>query len=137
MGTDDQDQRGLIAQNVQLAIERLGPISDVDFGLNRESVQWVDGFIERQRARPDFDPDALGALPSVLGSFLGACVMEATGGEWVWMDEHGWGVRLPNGNAVFPFAKVEKQFQNGAEDSISSFYQIAVDLVATGKLRRR
>lgn len=132
METDEQ--RNLIARNVQMVIDELGPLSDVDFGLNQESVQWIDGFIERQRARTDFDPDQLGALPSVLGSFLGACLIEAAGGQWEWTAENGWGVRLANGNAAFPFAKVDKQFRNGAEDSIASFYSVAVEVVATGQL---
>jgi hypothetical protein len=32
---------------------------------------------------------------------------------------------------------VDKQLRNGAADSISSFYQLAVDVAATDKLRRR
>ena len=44
-----------VQSNVDLVISQLGPLSGIDFGLNRESVAWIDGFIERQRSRPDFD----------------------------------------------------------------------------------
>ncbi|MEW9550683.1 hypothetical protein [Nonomuraea sp. NPDC050783] len=133
---DDQELQW-IRENVDLAIEQLGPISDVDFGLNRESVEWVEGFIERRRARPDFDPEQVDGLVGVLGSFLGACIAAAAGGRWHKRDEDGWGVLLPDGSTAFPFTKVRKQLRDGVEagESIASFYQVAVDYVATGKLR--
>ncbi|MGC5016730.1 hypothetical protein ACLQ2R_38700 [Streptosporangium sp. DT93] len=127
-----------IQENVSLAIEELGPLSDVDFGLNRESVEWVEGFIERQRSRPGFDLERAGGLVGVLGSFLGACVVAATDGHWHWSDDHGWGVSLPEGSTIFPFTKVDKQFRMGLEggESVAGFYRIVVDVIATGKMRR-
>ncbi|WP_433443281.1 hypothetical protein [Nonomuraea sp. CA-141351] len=126
-----------IEANVSLAIDQLGPLSDVNFGLNQESVEWVEGFIERWRSRPDFDLEQVGGLVGVLGSFLGACIADATGGGWHRSDDDGWGVLLPDGSRAFPFAKVRKQFRDGVEggESIASFYRIAVDFIATGKLR--
>ncbi|UBU14147.1 hypothetical protein [Nonomuraea gerenzanensis] len=128
-----------IEANVALAIDRLGPLSDVDFGLNAESVAWVEGFIERQRSRPGFDPEQIDGLVGVLGSFLGACVAAAAGGSWHCSDEAGWGVLLPDGSTAFPFVKVRKQFRDGLEggESIVSFYRVAVDFIATGQLRDR
>ncbi|MEO3792996.1 hypothetical protein ABGB14_22505 [Nonomuraea sp. B10E15] len=133
----EEDELRLIQENVTLAIDRLGPLSDVDFGLNRESVEWVDGFIERQRSRPGFDPEQIDGLVGVLGSFLGACVAAATDGHWRRTDDGAWGVLLPDGSMAFPFTKVRKQFRGGAEEgeSIAGFYRIAVGFVATGKLR--
>jgi hypothetical protein len=133
---DEQELRQIEA-NVRLAIDQLGPLSDVDFGLNQESVEWVEGFIERQRSRPDFDLERIGGLIGVLGSFLGACIVAATGGSWHRPGDDGWGVLLPDGSTAFPFAKVHKQFRDGVEagESIVSFYRIAVDFIATGKLR--
>ncbi|GAA3202226.1 hypothetical protein [Nonomuraea helvata] len=133
----NEEELQQIEANVSLAIDRLGPVSDVDFGLNEESVEWVDGFIERQRARPDFDLERIGGLVGVLGSFLGACIVAATGGSWRWSEEDGWGVLLPDGTVAFPFVKVRKQFRDGAEEgeSIAGFYRVAVDYIATGKLR--
>ncbi|GAA3042104.1 hypothetical protein [Streptosporangium longisporum] len=132
------EELSLIKENVDLAIEELGPLSDVDFGLNRESVEWVEGFIERQRSRPGFDPEGSRGLISVLGSFLGECIVAATGGRWDWSDDHGWGVVLPEGSTIFPFSKVEKQFRGGLEEgeSVAGFYQVVVEVIATGKMRR-
>ncbi|MFF4771566.1 hypothetical protein ACFY05_01755 [Microtetraspora fusca] len=39
-----------IEANVAFAIEKLGPLSDVRFGLNEESVVWVEGFIDGAEA---------------------------------------------------------------------------------------
>jgi hypothetical protein len=126
------DERGLrqIQENTDFAVARLGPLSDVEFGFNAASVEWVKGFIERRRARPaDQDADVLVA---VLGSFLGACIVAATGGSWQRVEGHGWGVRLPCGSTAFPFAKVHKQLLLGTAggDSIVGFYEYVVDYLA-------
>lgn len=122
-------------KDADLAISQLGPLSGLDFGMNRDSVEWVDGFIERQRSRDDFDPSQSSRLIGVLGSFLGECLIAAAGGEWRHSDA-GWSVTFPNNAKAFPFAKVEKQFANGrqAGDSILGFYDVAVRVVATGRL---
>ncbi|WP_343954982.1 hypothetical protein [Nonomuraea longicatena] len=120
------DERGLrqIQENADFAVARLGPLSDVEFGLNAASVEWVMGFIERRRTRPDAQD--LDVLVAVLGSFLGACIVAATGGNWHRVDGHGWGVRLPCGSTAFPFAKVHKQLLFGTVggDSIAGFYLV-------------
>jgi hypothetical protein len=130
------DERQHIAANVQMVIDELGELTDFDFGLDRRSVEWVDGFIERQRVRPESTPDVVDRLASVLGSYLGECIAEATDGRWMNMPERGWAVELPNGTIAFPIGKVGKQFDNGPEDSVLGFYDVAVDYVATGGLSR-
>jgi len=130
---DNEDGWQRISANVQLAMEKLGPLSGIDFGLNRESVAWVEGFVERQRERPDFDAARIDGLVSVIGSFLGECVVVETGGRWQVGGDGNWGVLLPSGATAYPFAKTRKQFLNGlAEgDSIASFYSVVVDHLAT------
>ena len=42
-----------------------------------------------------------------------------------WKEQEGeWGVFFDDSNAVFPINKVRKQFQNGREDSILSFFEV-------------
>jgi hypothetical protein len=126
-----------VQRNVDLVIGQLGPVSGIDFGLNRESVAWVDGFIERQRGRPEFDAESVDGLVGTLGSFVGACIAAAAGGSWQWSDDQqALGVALAGDSMAFPFAKVRKQFLNGREggDSVLSFYDVAVNFVAAGKL---
>jgi hypothetical protein len=109
----ENNQIELIRKNASLAMETLGPTSGIDFGLNRESVEWVEGFIERQRAREDFDLEAASRLVDVLGSFLGECIIANAGGGWRCDQENGWGIVFSEGNEAYPFNKVRKAFQNG------------------------
>src|SRR4051794_35451506 len=81
---DGREQR--IKENVRLVIEQLGPVSGLDFGLNRHSIEWVEGFIERQRTRADFDRDCVDGLVNTLGSFLGECIATESGGSWQWSE---------------------------------------------------
>lgn len=130
----DAETLAQIAHNRDFAIKEFGELVDFPFGLNKDSVAWVDGFIERQRASGNAKPG--GGLHSVLGSFLGEAIIAAAGGRWD-EDDHGIGVLFPNGDKCFPFAKVGKQFENGSSDGVSSFYDIAVEYVAKGKLSER
>lgn len=77
------DVRQQIAANAEIVIDDLAPLAEgVDFGLNPESVQWLDGFIERYRAGADFDVDACGGLVNMLGCFLGECIVANAVGSW-------------------------------------------------------
>jgi hypothetical protein len=112
-----------ILANSSLVIEMLGPLSGLgtQFGYNRDSVMWVEGFIERQRLRSDVEAEGRERMIQILGSFLGECIIHTYGGEWREADGT-WGVFFDASNAVFPFSKVSKQFANGRErgDSILS-----------------
>lgn len=113
-----------IRSNAQLAIEWFKSISPLQalFGLDRDSLKWVDGFVEQQRTTPSRTPSTLVEL---IGSYLGECVIHAYGGEWR-LEDGQWGVCFDDSNVVFPFNKVRKQLQNGhaAGDSILGFFDI-------------
>jgi hypothetical protein len=131
----DLKQLDLIKKNTKLVIEKLGPLSGIDFGLNRESVEWIEGFIERQRAREDFDLEESAGLVDVIGSFLGEAIIANGGGEWRGSETHGLGIAFPDGNFCYPFNKVNKAFREGLDggDSILSFYDFTVNLIAKGR----
>ena len=129
----------LIKKNAQLVVDRFGRLSDVNFGLNRESVAWVEGFIERHRARPDFDSTTVNNLVKTLGSFLGECIIANAGGSWRWSDEdQTWSVAFSDNSKAFPFVKVSKLFAKGLEggESILSFYDVTVGYLSKAKLNR-
>lgn len=130
----DEERLRQIRENAGFAIEQFSAITGTRLGLDRDGVAWVEGFVERQRAR---DGEVSGGLVSVIGSFLGEAIIAGTGGAWVEDDAGGLGVRFANGDTVYPFAKVRKQFDQGVEagESLASFYDVSVDYVATGKLR--
>ncbi len=108
--------------NAEMVIENLSQHAGFELGFNEESVEWIDGFIERQRAREGFEP---GGLLNTLGSFLGECMCQELGCKWKHQPNGQLAVEFSDGNAAFPFNKVQKQFANGEEDSILSFYQSA------------
>lgn len=106
-----------IRANAEMVIAHF---AEAGLAYDERSVEWLDGFIERQRER--MSPDEAVNISQMLGCFLGECIIENFGGEWQ-QTEHGLGVIFSDGNAGFPLNKVEKQFKNGAEDSVLSFYQ--------------
>jgi hypothetical protein len=121
-----------IRANAALAVSKFGPLSGFDFGFDHRSVAWVEGFIERQRARGAAD-----GLVDVLGCYLGQAIISSVGGAWVRGPDGTLGVRFDNGDITYPFSSVGDQFEHGLEggESIVSFYEISVEFVATGRLR--
>jgi len=131
----DADRLAMIRANAALAIEEFQALSGADFGYDAPSVAWVEGFVERMRKRYSED-GAPSGMVSVIGSYLGEAIISGTGGEWIEDDAGGLGVRFENGDTAYPFVKVQKQFDDGLAggESIASFYNVSVTLVAAGKL---
>jgi hypothetical protein len=112
-----------IKANAEMVVQELGPLSGIDFGYTRESVEWLGGYIERLRNSGEFDSDQTrNKLTSVFGSFLGECIVRCYGGTWEQADDGVWCVAFSHDNMAFPFAKVAKQIDNGLEDGIASFF---------------
>ena len=131
------ETRRKIRANSDLVVQQLGPQSGIPFGLNRASVEWIDGFIERQRQRPELDDQARSGIVNRLGSFLGECLVANTKGAWAWVESQGTvGVQFPGGNCAFPFAKVLKQFENGRAggDSTLGLFDTVLAMTAAGEL---
>lgn len=133
--TVDQDRLGKLRANADFVVRQLGSMSGLDFGLDQASVAWTDGFLERQRGTlPEGDG---GGIVNVLGSYLGEAIIAAVpGAAWADDAEGNLGILFPTGDMAFPFAKVAKQLADGLEagESMLSFYNIAVNYVAAGKL---
>jgi hypothetical protein len=96
-----------------------------NFCFDRESVEWVDRFIENERKRPQITPHEHRKLATLLGAYLGEAVIHKYGGHWKEYSGN-WGIFFDDANAVFPFVKVLKQFENGSEGgaSILSFFDL-------------
>jgi hypothetical protein len=120
----DQERLRRIQANAQLAVEQLSAASGLEsFGFDAPSVEWLEGYIERQRANNP-KPDFIKSLSSVLGCFLGECIIRTYGGHWTDDEQYGLCVAFNEENAAFPLAKVRKQFDNGVDggDGIYSFF---------------
>ena len=113
-----------IRANAEIVIEMLRPLSGIDFGYTQESVEWLQGYIERQRTSGGFDnQEVKDKLISVFGSFLGECIVRCYGGKWRQRDGV-WCIEFDEKNVAFPFGKVQKQMENGLEDGIASFFTV-------------
>jgi hypothetical protein len=113
----EEQLRALAERFIALASEKLG----VELRYDEASVEWTDGYIERIRA--NVDESSANEVSKFIGAFLGESIIANYGGRWR-EDEGTWAVYFSEGNAAFPFAKVLKQYENGGEDSILSFYQM-------------
>lgn len=129
---DDDPRLGMIRANTALVIAELGPLSGREFGLDRDSVAWIDAFIERRRAEGGGDK-----LVSVLGSYLGEAIIAAAGGRWDESERGDVGICFANGNCCYPFSKVAKQLAEGRDggESTLGFYDFSIGPVAQGTIR--
>ncbi len=110
-----------IQANAEFVIRTMRESLGVELGYDAKSVQWVDGYIERQRNTGN--PALVEQLVSVLGSFVGECIRHEFGGEWTLVDG-SWGIMFRPNNIAYPINKVAKQFKDGVEngESVYGFY---------------
>ena len=74
----------------------------------------------------------------LFGSFLGEAFRHLFDGRWVWNEQFkSWAIVFPSAKGkeegAFVFAKVQKRFNNGMEDSLS-FYGKVTDSIAKGRI---
>ena len=120
--SDDNELFENIRHNGDLVLSEARKLTgDAGIGFNHAGVEWLDGFIRRQREGGD--PKNVEALVSTLGSFLGECIIRTHGGQWARMDGMV-GVKFDDKSAAFPFAKASKHLNNGDEDSVLSFFKM-------------
>ena len=129
-----------IYENAVRVIEGCAPLSRLGsrFGYNRESVEWLDGYIDRLRDSGEFkEEEQLNNLTINFGCFLGECIRAAYGGAGRKHDV-AWGVFFKDSSGAFPFSKVRKQLENGSAggDSILSFYDL-LPRIPSGELEKQ
>ncbi|MEJ7847626.1 MAG: hypothetical protein WKF92_06025 [Pyrinomonadaceae bacterium] len=104
----------------QIAIDMFSKFESITLNYDVESVKHLDQFINEKRHI--FIDDTRDRMVSVFGAFLGESIRRNYGGSWNMIDDRA-GIQFDENNAIFPFGKVRKQFENGGEDSILSFFQ--------------
>lgn len=95
----------------------------VELKYDEESIEWLDGYINR--IRNQLNKQAYAGLAAALGAYLGETIIATYGGAWDYFEElDQWGIRFDDANAAFPISKVYKQLEDGEFDSIFSFFTI-------------
>jgi len=95
--------------------------AELNLEYDAKSIKFIEEFIERQKTNLTIE-DKKGLINS-LGSFIGQTVIKNYGGQWQVDDSTQTEcVAFDEQNKVFPFAKTTKQFENGLEDSVYSFF---------------
>lgn len=96
--------------------------TSLGINFNDKGVKYLEGFIEQTKSQ--IAKDEWSGLVTSCGAFLGQCIIEQYGGEWSTEENGQISISFDENNKVFPFSKVSKQFDNGLEDSIYSFYTV-------------
>lgn len=119
---EDKIEEENIKANAEMVVQQFREISGIDFGYTQESVEWLEGYLDRLCNSGQCESqETKERLTNVFGSFLGECVIRCYGGRWQ-RHEGVLGVAFDDQNLVFPFAKVAKRLDNSPEDSIASFF---------------
>jgi hypothetical protein len=117
------ETREQIKANAELVIQELRPISGMDFGYDKKSVEWLEGHIERLRLSGAFQiEETKNKLAEMHGSFLGESIIQCYGGDWT-LSNGFWGVQVNRYNLLRPIAIVRSQMDNGLKDGIGDYFR--------------
>lgn len=112
-----------IRRNVEYVKTRFSETLGVTLDFNSESIEWIDGYIDRNGKKLN-TVKLRDGMTNILGSFLGETIIEVYGGDWRVNHENLLGIRFDNNSWAFPFSKTHKHFKNGQVDSIYSFFKM-------------
>jgi hypothetical protein len=97
--------------------------TELNIEYNSDGVKFIEGFIERQKF--NFSGRHQQGLMNSLAAFIGQAIIKNYGGYWCFETHyHTYCIAFDAQNKVYPFNKVKKQFRNGLNDSVSSFYNM-------------
>ncbi len=120
----DPDAPKQFAQYAELCISAAKETLKADLRYDLESIKKLDELVSAIGK-----PKNLGQMVMVVGAFLGEAFRHMYNGQWEWNDPYkSWAVkfRMANGkeDAVLVFAKAQKRFVNGMQDSIAFFAHV-------------
>ena len=117
MVTTADEYKALAAKVVSNFRDELG----VELEYDQQSIEWLDGYINR--VGPELQKERVPGLATALGAYLGETIIGTYGGAWAYFEQvDQWGIRFEDDSGAFPISKVYKQLEDGAFDSILSFF---------------
>jgi hypothetical protein len=114
-----------IRSNAARVAENFGKQSGIaPFANTPESIEYLDEFLERQAATVKASEASINKFVSLLGAYLGECIIANYGGQW---QESPQGVSIAiktktQHHILQPFHKVYKRISNGMEDSLAFYF---------------
>jgi len=124
-----------IKANAAWVIDNFGPQSGIDpFAYTPASIEYVDGFLQRQEAMVRASDASINKFVGLLGAYLGEAIIAKYGGEWQ-EKPNGIGIEIRTGSHVHflqPFHKVHKRIVNGIEENLHAYFnQFIPAVIAT------
>lgn len=105
-----------IFDSAAVVIESCRTNLGVNLECTAESMEWLDGYIDRLRTS-GFSGAEFRKLAQGFGSLLGETLIAVYGGSWVRTDS-GIGVSLEGLGIEYPFHRIVRQIECGADESI-------------------
>ena len=115
-------ERAGIDHNVQVVREHLSGLAGHDLSPGRAGVEFLDGFLERNREQ--WDDETKAKLAQTAGCYLGAALIAEYGGRWVRDATLGdsLAVEVTPQLVCYPLAKAHKHVFDGPGDSVRAFF---------------
>lgn len=100
------------ALSIELQMAKIEPIC------SESGLQEIEQFLESksEAAQQQYVPK--------IGAYVGECIIESYGGEWIEHQPGIWGIKLSDNNLLFPLGKVQKFVNDPTGDSFASMYGI-------------
>lgn len=125
-GTDPVEQIRAAAEKFRKSmLQYTGKALDYD----QAGVEWLDGYIARNRAELKDNHAALSAG----GAYFGECLRVKWGGRWFGGDGAPWALQVDENLVVFPFTKLMKHLEDTtgeAGDSLIGMFRSAGAMLA-------
>lgn len=118
----DPSMRDKILANARMFADFAHKELGVHIEFDEAGARWLDDYIEGLRTT--VSPQTRDRLPDTLGAFLGECIRQTYGGDW--MPDQGtgsWGVAITKDVMVFPIAKVAKHLSGTEGDSVYGLFR--------------
>jgi hypothetical protein len=114
-----------VRANAAWVAENFGKQSGIEpFAHTAGSIDYLDAFLERQEALVKASGESVNRFVSLLGAYLGECIIANYGGEWL-ESPQGLAIRIHTKTQIHflqPFHKVYKRIANGSEDSLGFYF---------------
>jgi hypothetical protein len=97
---------------IELQLAKINPVC------SEQGLQEIEKFLESKSEAEQQE------YVLKIGTYLGECIIESYGGQWIEREPGIWGIKLSDGNLVFPIGKVQKFVNDPKVNSFSSFYGV-------------